>query len=185
MGRNNRRMILPLLFSCLLLASFPAATDAHSLGAEARLQDGRVHVEGYFDDDTASADARVWVEDVKKHRVAEGRMDGQGRWSFPAPAPGRYRVTVDAGGGHRATVTITIHPTETASPKTGEKDTTPSETTPVQVSEGKSREEFTRFPWQRLGLGLTLIGLFAFILVVLLRAVRHKASVALPGEKSE
>ncbi len=43
---------------------------------------------------------------------------------------------------------------------------------PVVVSEGKSREEFTRFPWGRLALGLGLIGFVAMGVPWLLRSLR-------------
>jgi nickel transport protein len=132
-----------------------APASAHAVGAEARLKGDRVEIEAYFDDDTPAADARVSVEDEGQRTVAEGRTDAQGRWLFPRPAAGRYRVTVDAGAGHRARIIVTVPdgaPAETSS--AAGKDA-------VTVSEGPSRQEFTRFPWARVALGLAVIALAA------------------------
>src|SRR5262245_31356111 len=96
-----------LLAWFLVLATAPSAF-AHALGAECSLRGDRVEVEAYYDDDTPARDARVIVRDVAKKNVAEGRTNDKGFWSFPRPEPGRYRVTVDAGAGHRTTVTITV-----------------------------------------------------------------------------
>lgn len=149
-------------FAVVAFLAVPGVASAHGLGAEARLKDGRVVVAGYFDDDTPAANARVWAEDASQTKVAEGQTDSRGTWSFPAPAPGRYRVTVDAGSGHRATVTVTIP--EAAATKVDDV-----------VSDGATREEFTRFPWERVALGLGLLALVGLGLPRLLRALRRQA----------
>jgi len=152
-----RQMAVVAVFAVV----FPGVASAHGLGVEAHLKDGRVVVGGFFDDDTAAVNARVWVEDAGQDKVAEGRTDSRGTWSFPAPAPGRYRVTVDAGSGHRTTVSIAIP----EAPSTGGAGV---------VSDGATREEFTRFPWERVALGLALIALVAVGLPRLRRALRPK-----------
>ncbi|MFO0879641.1 MAG: carboxypeptidase-like regulatory domain-containing protein [Gemmataceae bacterium] len=174
MLRQTSLVVMLVLINLMFLA--PGEAWGHGMGAEARLKDGQIHIEGYFDDDTPAAEARIWVEDAEKKRIAEGRADARGRWSFPAPAPGRYRVTLDAGGGHQTTISITV-PASTA-----DGAPTPDGTTerPVRVSEGASREEFTRLPWKSLAAGLVLIGLAAWLLPRLLRRAPEKASG--PGE---
>jgi nickel transport protein len=139
---------------------------AHALGAECTLRGGRVEVEAYFDDDTAAVDARIIVCDEAQKVVVEGRTDAKGLWSFARPAAGLYRVTVDGGAGHRTTVRIKV-PAREESPKPPvtvagvepAKDRTPA--TPageeVIIHEGPSRAEFTRFPWIKTTLGLTVI----------------------------
>lgn len=161
--------IVRVLAALMLVGMWPTVAAAHGLGGEAKLKEGRVQVEGYFDDDTPAAEARVWVVDAAKKRLHEGRMDAKGRWSFPAPGPGRYRVTIDAGGGHRTTISVTVPGTPT---QAVEEPEAKGEGDPVVVSEGKSREEFTRFPWGRLALGLGLIGFVAMGLPWLLRSLR-------------
>jgi nickel transport protein len=179
----------------VLVAVRPAS--AHALGAECRLRGDRVEVEAYYDDDTPARDARVTVQDATKKNVAEGRTDDKGFWSFPRPEPGRYRVTVDAGAGHRTTVTITVpsaQPDDTAAAGalTGEcdccKDSTATgdEQTVVKLSEGPGREEFTRPPWLKISLGLVVIAGFALTAWWVLRlrrpGVRHPAARALDSE---
>lgn len=154
-GNHARGLGLPVGLALAAILALPGIVAAHALGLEAKLREGRVHVEGYFDDDTAAAGARVWVEDALKKKVTEGVMDDRGRWSFPAPAPGRYRVVVDAGDGHRASAHVTIPGTPTAAEPGESKGAV--EEMPQVVTEGPTREEFTRVPWLRLGLGLGII----------------------------
>jgi hypothetical protein len=73
----------------LLWLLFAGSASAHALGVEARLKDGRVVVEAFYDDDTPARDARVVVRDEDRTAVAEGRTDGDGRWSFATPPAGR------------------------------------------------------------------------------------------------
>jgi hypothetical protein len=126
----------------LLIAAPPA--HAHALGAEARLRGDRIEVEAYYSDNTPARDARVTVLDHAGRLAAAGRTDDQGRWQFPTPWPGPYTVTVDAGAGHRKSVPVTVPAVLPAGP-TG------------PISDGPSREEFTRFPWLRLTVGLAII----------------------------
>lgn len=139
----------------LVWFAVPGFTFAHGLGAEAKLKDGRVHLEAYFDDDTPAADARVVVHSDGQI-VAEGKTDSQGKWVFPIPAPGKVRITVDAGAGHRTTTTLTI----ASGSGTGSGNGPNSERVEV-VSEGLSRKEFTTIPWRGLGVGVGLLGLVA------------------------
>src|SRR4051812_30615600 len=81
---------------------------AHKLGAEAKLVGNRIEVEAYFDDNTPAAGARVIALDAAERTVADGRTDERGRWQFPKPDSGLYRLVVDAGAGHRAEVPLTI-----------------------------------------------------------------------------
>lgn len=130
-------------FTALLfvLVVVPAAR-AHALGADVKLRGNRVEVEAYYSDDTPARDARVTVRERGEQMIAEGRTDDLGRWHFPAPHPGQYTVVVDAGAGHRKTVSVTI------------PDNPPADAT---VSSGPTRDEFTRFPWDRLVFGLAII----------------------------
>ncbi len=156
----------------LLLPARPAA--AHGLGAECKLHGGRVQVEAYFDDDTIAADAWVVVRDAAQDILVEGRTDAKGLWSFAAPAAGLYRVTVDAGAGHRTTVRIRVPaPAEesaaTTSAASGECDCCKGDNaaSPIfgdtVISAGPGRAEFTRFPWLKVVFGLTAIALMSLI----------------------
>jgi nickel transport protein len=140
---------LPLL----ALLAVAGTASAHALGADCTLRGGRVEVEAYFSDDTDARGATVRVLDGQGKALAEGHTDERGRWSFPAPPPGRYTVVVDAGAGHLARVRLNVP--GPADGRAAPAATVPADT--VRLSEGPTREEFTRFPWPRVGLGVGLI----------------------------
>ena len=148
----------------LLLA--PAAARAHALGAECRLDKGTVRVEAYFEDNTPAQQALVRVLDAGEREVAQGKTDAKGRWSFPAPAPGVYRVIVDAGGGHREVQKLTIPGSAAA---TG------------PVGSGPSRAQFTGFPWIKVALALGTIALVAVAFVISRQFAGRTATP--PGER--
>lgn len=125
------------LFVACLFPLTVADAQGHAIGVEAKLSDGVVTVEAFFDDDTPAIRANVTVRDADKTSVGEGKTDDQGIWTFPAPKPGRYEVIVDGGDGHLARMKITI-PGEAGAEDEG----------PRRVSDGPDRQEFTAFPWQ-------------------------------------
>jgi nickel transport protein len=147
----------------LWLLTLAGPASAHGLGAECRLVGQRVEVEAYYDDDSPAVNAKVAVRDSAQAVVAEGRTDAEGRWSCARPAAGRYEVTVDAGGGHRMKVPMTI-PAETSRELSASAAEAPP--TVERISEGPGREEFTRTPWLKLGIGLAVIGGLAVAFVI-------------------
>jgi nickel transport protein len=148
-----------------LLSARPAA--AHGLGAEAKLKGNTAEVAAFFDDDTPAIGARVTVKDEAGKTVAEGKTDEKGRWAFPRPTAGKYRLTVDAGAGHRARVALTVPAAgvaDSGAAPSGPADDGPCDCCAADdgpVSDGPTREEFTRTRWGRIGLGLALIAAFA------------------------
>jgi nickel transport protein len=138
-----------VVFSC-------GRTDAHALGADCRIRDGRVLLEAYFSDDTPARHAKVEVKDVAGNVVAEGKTDDEGRWSFALPSAGTYQVAVDAGMGHRTTIALAISEEQLAA----------------------GRQEFTHIPWLRVGLGLAVIAALAVMLHVWFR--RSQAATMAP-----
>lgn len=131
------------------LLAVATTASAHGVGVEATLKGAVVHVEAFFDDDTPAADSAVTVTAEGGRTVAEGKTDAKGMWSFPAPPPGTYRVALNAGDGHAAKTTLRVPPPESHPP---------AEATDTLVSDGPTREEFTRFPWEKVALGLAGIG---------------------------
>src|SRR5262249_53792334 len=108
----------------------------------------RVDVEAYYSDNTPARDAAVMVHDHDGRFVAEGHTDEQGKYSFAAPRPGPYTIVVDAGAGHSKSTKIVVPAVLPPGP-TG------------PISQGPSREDFTRFPWERVALGLVIIAALA------------------------
>jgi hypothetical protein len=119
-----------------------APARAHRICAEAKQDGDTIRVEAFYDDNTPAVDAKVEVHATDAPQVAEGRTDGQGRWQFPKPGAGVYRLVVDAGAGHRTEVELKIQ----AAPAG-----------PVTVSEGPERADVTRTPWERIALGFAII----------------------------
>lgn len=140
--------------ACLLWMGLTGPVGAHGLGAEARLLDGKVVIHVYFDDDTPSQGAKLSARDLEGRSVWEGRTDLEGKATFAAPPPGQYRVAIDAGAGHRTAIRFTI---PDQAEVTGSLDR--SSRDGQIVSEGKTREEFTRWPLFRLAVGLAIITL--------------------------
>jgi hypothetical protein len=152
------------LFAAVMCAMcFAAPVLAHGLGATYKHNGDRIELEAYYDDDTAAQDARVRVEDELRQLVAEGRTDEQGRWSCARPAPGKYRIVVDAGGGHRKVLDLEIPGGDSASPATV-----------ASVPAQRSRAEFTQFPWLRIILGMAAIAGAGFASWLLLRVLNAR-----------
>jgi hypothetical protein len=148
-------------FSALLLVLLVAPpVRAHALGVTATLRGDRIEVEAYYSDDTPARDARVTVRDHAGQVAAEGRTDDQGKWQFAAPRPGPYTVTVDAGAGHSKTAKVLVPAVLPPGP-TG------------PIDDGPSRAEFTRFPCERVALGLAIIAVLAGGWIVVRRGVRR------------
>ena len=170
-----------LLVVMLLLVS-PSIVSAHGIGVEAKLKVDRVAIEAFFDEDTPAADSKMAATNENGKVVAEGRADANGMWSFPVPPAGKYRVTVDAGGGHMAKTTITI-PARPAAQTTAPSEGTAPPTGPAAeleaiVSDWPTRPETTGWRrWLMAGVGVTIIGLLtlAFRLVTRKR-IRSPAS---------
>lgn len=134
----------------------PAVAAAHAIGVDVKPMGETVRVEAYYDDDTPAKGAKVWVEDESNARVAEGRTDENGFWTFPTPDPGRYTVRVDAGDGHAARKTLRV----------GE------EQSGVQTSsDGPNRESFTGPQrWAMTGIGLAAIAGLTILLKLFRRS---------------
>lgn len=158
--------VVTLALAIVLFAG--GSAPAHALGVECKLKDGTVVLEAFYSDNTPARDAKVIVRDPHGKELATGHTDDAGRWTFPAPAPGKYEVTCDAGAGHRRPVIITIPSPAALKPITP----TPEE---IVVTGGPTREELTRFPWLRLVLGVAAIGGLAVLLWLATRRRQVKA----------
>lgn len=148
--------------ACLLVVLFVGGTSAHEMGVECKIRGPKVIVEAFFEDDTPARDASVVVRNTEEKVVAEGKTDDSGRWNFPKPDPGSYRVFVNAGDGHRARMTLTV-PGE-ATPES------PIPPTVESICEGEccateaqpSATASTVGPWTAAGIGAGLLSL-AFV----------------------
>jgi nickel transport protein len=152
--------VIRFSLAVVLTLLVPAAALAHAMDFECRLQGGKLWIEAYFEDDAPAQQALVRVLDAEQREAIRGKTDADGKWSCAAPPPGRYRVIVDAGAGHRAEHPITV-------PETNSSE--------QRVSLGGARAEHTQFPWLKAALGVgTIAGLsLAFLLARNMSRGRH------------
>jgi hypothetical protein len=122
-----------------IMAITQAHARLHAVAMQVKLTGATVTVEGFYDDDAPTVDALVSVTDAQGATIHEGKTDTSGVWTFPTPAPGTYKIRLNAGDGHVATKTLTI--------------------TALPSPEPTDRQAFTRFPWERLAVGLGVIAL--------------------------
>ena len=134
-----RRFPCCCLLAPLVLTLAPTGVFAHALGVDAKLRDGKVEVEAFYDDDSPAAKAKVMVLDAANKQIAAGLTDAKGRWVFASPPAGKYTVHVDAGAGHQAKKGIEVPGADTA------PETPPPSN--VSISAGPSRAELTSTPW--------------------------------------
>lgn len=156
------------VFGVLLILVDAHAAGAHALGLKCTIQGDRVHVETFYDDDTTARDALVVILDAAKETIATGKTDAKGMWSFARPPDGVYRVIVDAGGGHRLARRLRV----------GE---TGPQTEDTVFEEGDDRDEFTRFPWLKLAIGIGIIAALSIAFLLARRSGRHDPRRSLPA----
>jgi hypothetical protein len=138
-------MLLPLLLPLVFLLS----PVPHAVHLQCRLEEKKLVIEAFYDDDMPAQDALVEIVDAQNKVLVSGRTNDKGVFRTEKPTPGKYLVRLDAGAGHKAKVNVTI-------PATGPLTTAPAGKGQI-VSEGPTREEVTRFPWEQIGLGLLVI----------------------------
>ncbi|MSU77815.1 MAG: carboxypeptidase regulatory-like domain-containing protein [Gemmataceae bacterium] len=148
-------MVRSSLLALAFLSVFAAPALAHRVFIAFAARENHIEIEAFYEDDTPAYTAKVKVVDDDGTTVAEGMTDAKGLWTFPAPKPGTYVVHLDAGAGHRLKKKLTVPLMETKSdvPPSANEVPTPSENSSVET-----RDEQTRTPWARIGLGLAFIG---------------------------
>ncbi len=139
--------------SMLILGLAPLPSRAHNLGADFKQVGERIEVEAFFSDNTPARQARVQILDGEKNILGTATTDNQGKCWLPAPNPGQYQLLVNAGDGHRKELMMTIVGTLPVAP-----DADPATPGNSPLSFG-GREEFTRFPWERVAVGCGVIAL--------------------------
>ena len=101
---------LMFLSAGVILLLVPRPAWAHALGAQWQINGDKVLVEAYFSDGTLAQGAIVRLfKDGKppassnepEKPLFEVKTDAKGECTFARPEPGKYRIVVDAGAGHR------------------------------------------------------------------------------------
>ena len=141
------RFLHHFLAMMALLIAAPSAL-AHRLIVDPKVVGNEVKVEAFYEDDTPARNAKVivWRD---KEKVAEGRTNEKGVWTFPKPAPGSYTVRVeDVGHAGKEQLVIPDPNPDVPALISG----------PEPVAEPPSRDEKTGPRWGRLAIGLAVIG---------------------------
>ena len=140
-----RPLVLAAVAAAVALI-WPGTAVAHDLIAKVDPAADPIRVEAGYDDGTPAQGARVEVTDDDDAGTvfASGVLDERGRWSFPTPGPGRYRVVVESAG-HFDVVKLTIRERE-----------------PPAVF---SRERLDKTLGLVIGLTLILCGTVVFVLI--------------------
>jgi nickel transport protein len=80
----------------------PTIVWAHGLSAFAHAEGDTVVVEGYFHDGAKCKDCMVEAFDAQGHRIADGKTDADGKFSFKAPARINMLIRLNDPVGHMA-----------------------------------------------------------------------------------
>jgi hypothetical protein len=108
---SGRRAFLSppaLLFVVLATLLDVGTAQAHRLNAQAfLLPNKQVQIEAWFSTGEAAKGATVEVRNNAQQLVSSGQLNADGIYVFPFTAPETLTVSVAAGGGHRAQLSIT------------------------------------------------------------------------------
>ncbi|MCF8110860.1 MAG: carboxypeptidase regulatory-like domain-containing protein [Desulfobacteraceae bacterium] len=94
---------LNYVFASMVLVSFLCAGTAlaHKVNVFAYAEDGKIYVESYFPDGRPAAGSELKVYDSRGNLLAEGKTDGEGKFSFEIPRADDLKIVVNAGMGHK------------------------------------------------------------------------------------
>jgi len=93
------------LVMVMLLGFVVESVQGHGLSLDWQVRSNRVYLQAEMEGDTAGG-ADVEVRSESGELVAEGHLDERGAWDFPISGTNGLTVVVDAGLGHRRTLTL-------------------------------------------------------------------------------
>ncbi len=96
----------PVLIALMLLLAAIAPANAHRLKLFATVADGAIVGYAFFVGGGRPAAARLIVTDASGSEVYRGETDAAGAFRWRTPKVATYRLAVDAGDGHSASITI-------------------------------------------------------------------------------
>lgn len=109
-----QKRFLPLLAlaCCVALPLSPCAAQAHALRAAHERQGETVLVRFAYSDGKAPPFAAVRVLGADGREFQNGRTDARGRFAFVPDAPGRWRIHISDGMGHKTEHAVDIAATD-------------------------------------------------------------------------
>lgn len=139
---------------------------AHELTVAWTVAAGELQIHG-TSEGTPAAGAAVELRGGDGTLLASGRLDAGGRFRSALPAADRLTVVVDAGFGHRRTVTLSAKDLQggSAGPDTRaapavhdhEDDHNHAPPDPAHAGESRGRSDAAIGPLMRVGLGVTFL----------------------------
>lgn len=139
---------------------------AHELTVGWTVTAGELEIHGTTDG-TPAAGATVELRAGDDTVLTSGKLDASGRFRSPLPAVDRLSVVVDAGFGHRRTVTLSAQDLRGGSPSTlagadpavqvHDDDHDHGHAHPLQTRETRGSSDAAVGPMVRIGLGVTFL----------------------------
>ncbi|MBE7500687.1 MAG: hypothetical protein HS113_10345 [Verrucomicrobiales bacterium] len=135
---------------------------AHELTVAWTVRAGELEIHGTTDG-TPAAGATVELRAGDDTVLTSGKLDASGRFRSPLPAVDRLSVVVDAGFGHRRTVTLSAKDLRGGSPGTLTSAHPAAHThahphpQPRSAGETRGRSDAAVGPMVRIGLGVTFL----------------------------
>ena len=105
MRRKRRAHLLKFVFALAALLLFSTPALAHKVNIFAYAEGTKVICEAYYPDGKKVMQSKVEVF-VGDEKVAEGKTDSEGVFSFEAKSRSDHRIVLEAGMGHRAEFTL-------------------------------------------------------------------------------
>jgi len=123
-----------------------------------------VEIEVHHEDQTPAKGLKVALVDAQKNVIAAGKINADGEWSWPAPAPGAYEVVLDPGTGDRdiKRYPIEVRPAALPSPEP-DAERTRCEHCPAPPPAAAASEEQPAFLWLASGILLGLLVAFRLV----------------------
>lgn len=142
----------------LLVALLPGISRAGTLAGSVNERAGIVYVEVEDEGKPATGVTVRLRETRKKEVVAQGRINAEGKWSWPLLQAGSYEVVIES---REAGQSPQVFPVDYRG--TVEADATKCAHCPPPPANPRS-EEAGFFPWLPVGLGLGLLGSCGMVL---------------------
>lgn len=146
--------------------AFTSPAWAEEWEAALKLLSGNIiKIELLREDETPAKGVKVCLLDPEKKVIAEGKINADGEWSWPAPGPGTYVVLVDPGTGVKDQRRYPIQvkgvvvpaPDPTAAAPKCEHCPAPPSATDEKAAERRP------FPWTSTGVALGFVGIFGVL----------------------
>jgi nickel transport protein len=103
MNRNITESLIVCLAMIMVFAFFIIPAHAHKVNVFAYVENGQIHIEGYFPDGKPAENGTIEILDSQGQKVAQGVTDKQGKCVLPIPKKDDLTIVLNASMGHKNT----------------------------------------------------------------------------------